>query len=30
MGLILLGAAVLLIMGAAVAMLVANRRGMQP
>jgi LPXTG-motif cell wall-anchored protein len=30
MGLILLGAAVLLIMGAAVAMLVANRRGVQP
>jgi LPXTG-motif cell wall-anchored protein len=29
MGMILLGAAVLLIMGAAVAMLVANRRGMQ-
>jgi len=30
MGLILLGAALLLIMGAAVAMLVANRRGTQP
>ena len=30
MGLILLGAAVLLIMGAAVAMLVANRRGVEP
>jgi LPXTG-motif cell wall-anchored protein len=29
MGMILLGAAVLLIMGAAVAMLVANRRGVQ-